>query len=91
MTSEKRTTIELKDIKTIELECQKCHSKIVRPIEAWFGSVAQCSNCNEPWMLPQAQDLSNLNNLVNALLVCKSQMNDKQPYRVRLEIGGLEP
>ena len=91
MTSEKRTTIELSDIKAIELECQKCHSKIVRPLAVWYGPVTQCTNCNEQWMLPHAQDLKNLTNLVNALAVFRLQTSEKQPYILRLEIEGLEP
>jgi hypothetical protein len=91
MTSEKRTTIQLRDIKAIEMECLKCHAKIVRPIASWYGDVTQCANCNEQWMMPQAQDFKNLRNLVNALATCTIQAADKQPYALRLEIEGLEP
>jgi hypothetical protein len=91
MTSEKRTTIECGDIKAIELECRKCHSKIIRPIGAWEVLITQCPSCNATWILPHSQDSKNLTNLVNALAVCRIQANDKQPYGVRFEIGGLEP
>lgn len=32
MTTETRTTIELKDILAVEFECPKCHSRVTRPV-----------------------------------------------------------
>jgi hypothetical protein len=88
MTSETRVTIELQDIKAIELECQKCHSRNVRPVEACFGSVTKCANCNELWMLPNAQDAENITAFINSLFACRTQTNSTQPYKIRLELTG---
>jgi hypothetical protein len=45
MTSETRTFIDFQDILSIQLECLKCHAKVVRPIGNISHFPLHCESC----------------------------------------------
>ena len=53
MTTEMRTTIQPEDIQAIEIECSKCHSKIVRRLDQWGKEIVACQSCGDIWMAYQ--------------------------------------
>jgi hypothetical protein len=90
MTTETRTTISPDDIKAVEIECTKCHFRIVRPA----GSVAAqelsaCPGCGVAW-IPYRETLSNLRNVVFQLrsLSNPPSQADGVPFSIRFEISG---
>jgi hypothetical protein len=93
MVSETRTTIEPSDIAAIEIECRTCHTLQVRRISAWRGNVLGCTNCNQMWMTPGSGDGKALDLLVHSLsaLAALNESEQKQPYKVRLEVKGIKP
>lgn len=50
MTNETRTTIQLSDVKAVEIECVKCHSRIVRPVGVWLSRLDCCPDCGVTWV-----------------------------------------
>jgi hypothetical protein len=69
MTLETRMTIELKDIKAIELECSVCHAKMVYPIHKFSSPPTTCNICKPPktWMVAQGEEYKNLIQLVTLI------------------------
>jgi hypothetical protein len=45
MTSETRILVEANDITGLEVECSRCHVKIIYPISEWLRPESQCKNC----------------------------------------------
>lgn len=50
MSTEMRTTIQLSDLKAVEIECVKCHSRIVRPVGVWLSRLDCCPDCGVSWI-----------------------------------------
>lgn len=85
MTTETRTTIELKDILAVELTCNKCHSKIVRPLTLDNAIVARCSRgCQVQWFIDGSVEHQSLISLVRLLHDCAQIKNEH--YSLRFEI-----
>jgi hypothetical protein len=90
MTREIRTTIELGDIKAIEIECPECHYRVVRAAGSVFPQnlTTRPGGCGAIW-IPYRESLTALNEAVfqlknfSSLLSSKS---NKPPFIVRLEI-----
>jgi ribosomal protein L37AE/L43A len=87
MTTETRTTIQPEDILAIEVECSKCHSKVVRRLDQWGKKLFACSSCDADWMAYQ--------DLLNRLAGLATQVRGfydletgerKAPFSVRFEI-----
>jgi len=85
MTIENRGTIEPKDVTAIEFECNKCHTKTVRPLNADLNVPGVCGNCQSQFMV-EGQEPNDLRILFNLLI---RQANAKQPYTLRFEIKDL--
>jgi DNA replicative helicase MCM subunit Mcm2 (Cdc46/Mcm family) len=87
MTIETNTTIELGDIKTIEFECRKCHTKIVYPIESYSHPPTRCSACEnaEQWLIHGAEDWMDLDKLGRILQ--RFSQTGKGRFALRLGIS----
>lgn len=88
MTSETRITISLGDIKAVEVECVKCHTRTVRLVESWSNPSMGCGECGESWIMPHSQDYENLKRFLELLGIYAKLSEEKMPYRMRLEITG---
>jgi hypothetical protein len=88
MTSETRTTIQPSDFKAIELECNKCHHRIVRPMGIWRSTLLACPDCGENWSVHQ-QTMSYLMNLASQLIRLDPPEGcaEVAPFTVRFEIS----
>lgn len=49
MTSEMITLIELADVNGIEMQCPKCHVKIIFPVTEPANFTVSCPSCRTPW------------------------------------------
>jgi ribosomal protein L37AE/L43A len=87
MTTETRTTIQPEDIRAIEIECAKCHSKVVRRLDNWGKEIVACQSCGEVWIAYQ--------DLLDRLPLLATQIRKfydletgerKAPFSVRFEI-----
>lgn len=90
MTRESRTTIATSDIKAVELECLKCHNRILRPAGAvWQQDIVSCPGCGNSWM-PYRDALTKLRDVIFELraLSLYSNQAGPLPFSVRLEIDG---
>ena len=89
MTTARRTTIDLGDILAVEIECDKCHHRIVRPANSiWQKDLFTCPGCGNTWT--SYQDI--LNELRDSILSLRRvsdvlQSERKVPFDVRLEVS----
>ena len=90
MTKETRITIEVQDIKAIEIECEGCNARQVRPVSSWQPNLVSCSVCNSPLMMPNSDDSRLLTNLAAVLAALTGSAGATRPYKIRLEVQGLE-
>ena len=89
MTFETRTTINLEDIRAIEYECTKCHSRSVRLLDDKHTVASGCNNCNNRWLADGSQEHEDLKTLLNVLRnFRKSSVNTH--VTIRLDISGTE-
>lgn len=72
MTIKTVTTIELKDIKSVEFECDKCHTKVVYAIDKFNHPMSLCNVCkpNIQFFLPDGKEDKALINLVSLVREC---------------------
>jgi hypothetical protein len=88
MTTETRTTIELKDIIAVEMLCTKCGSRIVRPITLDNAVVTRCSRgCQVQWFIEGSREHESLVNLLRLIHDCAQIKNDG--YKLQFEVKGL--
>ena len=85
MTIETRTTIQIPDIKSIEFECNKCHTKTAYTVDQYKFPLTRCTTCDdsEQWLIAggtEWEDLKRLGDVVRRF----SKPNGK--FSVRLEI-----
>jgi hypothetical protein len=87
MTIETRTTIQLKDIKGIEFECEECHGKIVFAIDNFKNPPVVCSCCRDgkQWLIPESQDFLDLKQLGHIIQWFSSKAPER--FTMRLEIA----
>ena len=85
MTTEVRTTIEPKDIVALEIECSKCHQRIVRRLDKWLQNFTSCANCGTIWF-PNKAALDALNELVAHIHGFSNGVLDQVPFTIRLEL-----
>ena len=85
MTTETRTTIELKDILAIEFECGQCHAKAVWPVNGDPRVPVKCSRgCEQQWFIVGSPEHEALLGLVKRIADCAAL--DGKNYKLRLEI-----
>jgi len=72
MTVKTTTTIELKDIKSIEFECDSCHTKVAYAIEKFNHPMSMCNVCHpsKQFFLPDSKEDNALRNLAVLLREC---------------------
>jgi ribosomal protein L37AE/L43A len=88
MTTETRITIQPEDIRAIEVQCSKCHSKIVRRLDNWGKEMIACQTCGADWMAYRAL----LNRLTELSAHIRGFYNLETgewhaPFSVRFEVG----
>ena len=68
MTIETRTTIQLRDISEIEIECMGCHTKITwRPSLDQNFIPSSCGKCKEQFFVEKGQEHNDLLKLMSIL------------------------
>jgi hypothetical protein len=85
MTVETRTMLGLEDIKSVEFECIKCHTKTVFPVQEFKAPPIRCSYCenSEQWIVPGSGEWEDLKRL-GEILRHSSKLS--QRFAMRLEI-----
>jgi hypothetical protein len=89
MTTEKRITIDLVDIRAIDIECSECHNHIVRPAATmWQRDIMACPGCGKSWQ-PYQDILIRLRDSIFQIhnLSTFSSQAGKLPFGVRLELA----
>lgn len=92
MTRETKTTIQPDDIKSVEIECTKCHNRIVRPAATmWQQEIMSCPGCGTPWM-PYREVLTRLRDMVFQLQTFSNlpSQGNGVPFSIRFEISEEE-
>jgi hypothetical protein len=89
MTIETKTTIEMRDIKTVEFECGTCHTKLVYDIDKFTSPMMFCNVCQPTKTLvadrsTEFQDIRHLIHLINRF----AQL-DPALFRMRFDVTGL--
>ena len=87
MTTEVRTTIQPEDIQAIEVECSKCHSKVVRRLDQWGKEFFSCQSCGTEWIAYQdlLKHLTELAAQIRGFYDLETGER-KAPFSVRFEI-----
>ncbi len=87
MTTETRVSIEPKDIKAIEIECEKCHQRTVRRLDHWVQNIASCANCGANWTVYKStlEALNEMAAVVQAFATGATG-NSNVPFTIRFEI-----
>ncbi len=84
MTVETRTTIQLSDITEVEMECIRCHTRIIwNPHDVDNFIPFQCKKCDAPFLGRNSQehrDLLELFSLINTYSYTEN-------YRLRFSLG----
>ena len=72
MTIKTITTIELKDIKSVEFECDTCHTKVSHSIEKFIHPMSLCNVCqpNKQFFLPNGKEDTALSDLIVLIRGC---------------------
>jgi hypothetical protein len=87
MTIEMRTSIELGDIASFEMECANCHARVIRQLADTFDVPPKCENCHAGWMMQGSQELNTLRQFLSQLQTyCKTAPNNN--FVLRLEVTG---
>ena len=86
MTIETRTTIELRDIQAVEMECATCHTKVVHSIEKFNQPMMVCYTCqpNKQLIVERSSDhreIVQLVQIINRLSALKDA-----PFIMRFDI-----
>ena len=86
MTIETRTTLELKDIRAIEFECNACHTKTLYSVAKYTQPPTHCPHCTEgrQWIIPGSEEWEGLANLGKVIRRSKSEL-----FTLRLEIEAV--
>jgi hypothetical protein len=88
MTSEIRTTIEPRDIASIELECTACGFRAVWPLAKWrSGSNEKCANCKTSWPMDQFESYQALSEFIGNLKLLAEVTPPVIPFVIRLELA----
>ena len=90
MTQQIRTTIEPKDVKAVEIECNHCHFRIVRPIDNWLRDTSMCPNGQEQWGSNHSHVLGAVKELAEYLQMVSVRTKEGLPFTIRLEVEGLD-
>jgi len=92
MTSQTRTTIEPSDIIAIELECDLCKSRSIKPVKVWQNEDGICRNCGNGWAVTRAPEFQKLVQFVAAIndVIGLNEMKDI-PFTIRLELLPEDP
>jgi hypothetical protein len=88
MTTETRTTIQLSDLKAVEIECTSCHSRIARPIGTLLSPALGCPECNSNWTQFRGtlEFLAKFTSQIAKVAAIDDPKNDA-PFVVRFEIA----
>jgi hypothetical protein len=86
MTIETRGTIEPKDVRSFEIECPKCHSKTVHPLQLEIEFPIVCIHCRDQWIIPGSQEHTDMMRFLNLL---RRYSTAKQAFILRFEVAGL--
>jgi hypothetical protein len=81
-----RTTIEVSDIKAIEIECQNCRARYSRPVDRWQSDLVSCSVCHSHLMELNSDNSTLLVQLAGALATLTNAAGASRPYKIRLEM-----
>ncbi len=69
MTVETRTTIQLSDIKEIEVECIACHTRITWSVRNGNHFIPlKCEKCNESFLVKESPDYRDLSALLSSII-----------------------
>jgi hypothetical protein len=91
MTIETKTTIEPRDITTLEFECNQCHSVNVLPLDVAATPPVQCPHCRkEQWMTLGGELYRALVDLVRTLQRFKNG-SEKEPFAMRFGLSVSVP
>jgi len=88
MISETRTTIQLSDLKAVEVECQQCHCRVVRPMGTQQSLMLGCQECGSTW--PNYRGVMEIVNWMISKLPKAAVIDDptnQAPFVVRVEIA----
>jgi len=74
MTIKTVTTIELKDVKSIEFECDNCHTKVAYAIGKFNHPMSMCNVCqpSRQFFLPNSKEDVEIRNLASLLRACST-------------------
>lgn len=91
MTVKTLTSIELGDIKTIEFECGKCHTRTAFPIEKFRYPVTVCNVCepDRQLLIDGGEELSGIVKL--GQLIQRLSRLDRERFIMRFEIADVSP
>ena len=89
MVSHARTTIDLTDIKSIEIECDSCHTKLLLDLQQVKSMPTRCpnENCKKQWLIDGSQNVADWSELFT--LMRKFSTAKSEPFTLRLEISGV--
>jgi len=94
MTSETRTFVDFSDILSIEMECQKCHTKQTRPIGNTTRFPTHCASCGpgaggSEWFFSDSErdyvELREFSNRLQRIAELSESLQSKK-LKIRLEI-----
>jgi ribosomal protein S27E len=88
VTRETKTTISPSDIKAVEIECTKCHNRIVRPAGGiWQLDIMNCPGCGSTW-IPYREAMGRLRDVIFQLHGFSDlpSQGTGVPFTIRLEI-----
>jgi DNA-directed RNA polymerase subunit RPC12/RpoP len=87
MTVETRTTIQLGDITEVEIECTKCHARIIwNPRDADHFIPLLCKKCDTPFFIRNSQEHRDLLQLLSLINTYSHTGN----YHLRFSLGNPE-
>jgi hypothetical protein len=89
MTIETKTTIEMRDIKTVEFECGTCHTKVVYDIEKFTVPMMICYTCHPSKTLvaERSSDDQDIRCLIH--MIQKFSKLDPSTFRMRFSVENL--
>jgi hypothetical protein len=87
MTRETRITIEPRDIKAIEFECETCHTKHVYSITK-VTPLTYCNVCQKTLIPERGKEIDDIKHLI--YLIDRFSVNEKGMYTLRFDISESE-
>jgi hypothetical protein len=87
MTIETKTSIELKDIQAVEVECRQCHAKQIRNIDAFKNFPVVCGNCETQLIIPGSRNYEQMMLFVRH--IGELAQDEGERFTLRLQIKAL--